>query len=95
MWKHAVLTHPIYRRCIITQIRSRMFSSRLLLQKALQLTLFTRANCGLCQTAKSAVSGISGKVKPFSYSEVDIMDTGNERWKDVYEFDVPVVGKLT
>ena len=89
------MIHPMYRPFIITQNRSRMFSSRPLLQKALQLTLFTRDNCGLCQTAKSAVSGISGKAKPFSYSEVDIMNTGNERWKDVYEFDVPVVGAST
>lgn len=31
------------------------------------------------------------KRRPFDYEEKDIMDAGNKQWKDVYEFDVPVL----
>lgn len=55
-----------------------------------RLTLFTRANCGLCDTAKLTVSKLRQR-REFDYKEVDIMAPGNKEWKDVYEFDVPVL----
>ncbi|PGH05130.1 hypothetical protein AJ79_06878 [Helicocarpus griseus UAMH5409] len=60
-----------------------------LLQSA-RLTLFTRVNCGLCDTAKNTIANLQLK-KPFSYTEIDIMVPQNKTWKDVYEFDVPVL----
>jgi hypothetical protein len=57
---------------------------------AVRVTLFTRVGCGLCDTAKHAVTQLH-KRRPFDYSEVDIMVPSNKEWKDVYEFDVPVL----
>ncbi|KAL4866459.1 hypothetical protein BDV12DRAFT_199173 [Aspergillus spectabilis] len=57
---------------------------------AARVTLFTRVGCGLCDTAKHTVTQLH-KRRPFDYSEVDIMVPGNKEWKDVYEFDVPVL----
>ncbi|KAJ5689913.1 hypothetical protein N7462_004305 [Penicillium macrosclerotiorum] len=66
-----------------------MFPTRVLFDPA-RLTLFTRAGCGLCDTAKHAVIQVQ-KRRPFDYVEKDIMDSENKSWKDVYEFDVPVL----
>lgn len=66
-----------------------MRATRALLQNV-QLTLFTRANCGLCDTAKHTLAQLKKK-KDFAYLELDIMKPGNKEWKDVYEFDVPVL----
>ena len=33
-----------------------------------------------------------GKTRSFEYNEIDVMDPGEEAWKNAYEFDVPVVG---
>lgn len=55
-----------------------------------RVTLFTRANCSLCSTAKSVISSL-GKKRSFEYNEVDVMAAGQQRWKDLYEFDTPVV----
>lgn len=66
-----------------------MFPTRALFGSA-RLTLFTRAGCGLCDTAKLAVLQV-GKRRPFEYVERDIMESGNKTWKDAYEFDVPVL----
>ncbi|ODM16910.1 hypothetical protein SI65_07875 [Aspergillus cristatus] len=66
-----------------------MFATRALLQAA-RVTLFTRAGCGLCDTAKHTVVQLN-KRKPFNYEELDIMTPANKQWKDVYEFDVPVL----
>lgn len=59
-------------------------------QHLARLTLFTRAGCGLCDTAKHTVTQLQ-KRRPFEYVEKDIMDAKNKQWKDVYEFDVPVL----
>ncbi|EXJ58636.1 hypothetical protein A1O7_06063 [Cladophialophora yegresii CBS 114405] len=57
-----------------------------------QLTLFTRATCGLCDVAKSRVVEFNKKQsEPVKYSEVDIMEPGHQKWKDAYDFDVPVL----
>ncbi|KKK17057.1 hypothetical protein P175DRAFT_0491082 [Aspergillus ochraceoroseus IBT 24754] len=58
--------------------------------QAARVTLFTRAGCGLCDTAKYNVTQVR-KRRPFNYAEVDIMVPNNKEWKDVYEFDVPVL----
>ena len=63
-----------------------------LLQHASRVTLFTRANCSLCDQAKLELSRAWEK-KPFEFKEVDIMACGQEQWKDVYEFDTPVVSE--
>ena len=55
-----------------------------------RLTLFTRAQCGLCDTAKLTLSKLQQQ-RTFRYTEVDIMVPENKKWKDVYEFDVPVL----
>ncbi|KAH8697383.1 hypothetical protein BGW36DRAFT_167331 [Talaromyces proteolyticus] len=57
---------------------------------AARLTLFTRAHCGLCDTAKLTVSKLQ-KRRRFDYTEIDIMTPEHKQWKDVYEFDVPVL----
>ncbi|KAJ5767160.1 uncharacterized protein N7511_004776 [Penicillium nucicola] len=66
-----------------------MFPTRSLLGSA-RLTLFTRAGCGLCDTAKNTVLQLQ-KRRSFEYVEQDIMEPANKQWKDVYEFDVPVL----
>jgi glutaredoxin len=66
-----------------------MFPTARLLQAA-RVTFFTRAGCGLCDTAKNTVAQLQ-KRRPFEYSEIDIMVPGNKEWKGVYEFDVPVL----
>lgn len=66
-----------------------MFPTRVLLNQA-RLTLFTRAGCGLCDTAKHTVIQLQ-KRRPFEYAERDIMEPGNKSWRDVYDFDVPVL----
>lgn len=55
-----------------------------------RLTLFTRAQCGLCDTAKLTLSKFQQR-RTVRYTEVDIMVPENKKWKDVYEFDVPVL----
>ena len=67
-----------------------MHSSIRFLERAAKLVLFTRSNCSLCDTAKSVVSTVR-KRHDVDFVEVDIMAAGNEEWREVYEFDVPVV----
>lgn len=67
-----------------------MLPTRILLSQAVRVTLFTRAGCGLCDTAKRTVVNLNQR-KQFDYSELDIMMPENKAWKDVYEFDVPVL----
>ncbi|KAG0056655.1 hypothetical protein BGZ83_004180 [Gryganskiella cystojenkinii] len=55
----------------------------------LRLTLFTKANCGLCTTAKEALTRVQTKV-PFHLDQVDIYAPGKEAAQK-YMFDVPVV----
>lgn len=59
-------------------------------QYSARVTLFTRANCSLCETAKRVVTDLQQK-REFEYREIDIMREGQEAWKDIYEFDTPVV----
>ncbi|KAL2430401.1 hypothetical protein ABEF95_006720 [Exophiala dermatitidis] len=67
-----------------------MRPSLVLRTAAVRLTLFTRANCGLCDVAKSRIAEVQKK-RNIDYQEVDIMSPGQEKWKDIYDFDVPVL----
>lgn len=60
----------------------RMYSAR--------LTLFTKSDCGLCDTAKVRLAEVQ-KRRTVEYREVDIMDKANKEWLDCYAFDVPVL----
>lgn len=60
------------------------------LAQAARVTLFTRAGCGLCDTAKHTVTQLH-KRRPFDYTETDIQLPEHKQWKDVYDYDVPVL----
>lgn len=61
------------------------------LLQACRITLFTRENCGLCGEARSVLSDV-WDTRPFQFKEVDIIKSdAKPRWRDLYEFDVPVV----
>lgn len=57
---------------------------------ATRLTLFTRATCGLCDVAKTRIQEFQKK-RPIDYSEIDISAPEHRKWRDVYDFDVPVL----
>ncbi|KAI1166609.1 hypothetical protein F5B18DRAFT_648673 [Nemania serpens] len=59
--------------------------------QACRITLFTRQNCGLCSDARSVLSDV-WDTRPFQFKEVDIVssETG-PRWRELYDFDVPVI----
>lgn len=67
-----------------------MHPSRILRQHTARLTLFTKANCSLCDTAKGRIDQLRTR-RNVEYSEIDVMAPGQKRWKDVYEFDTPVL----
>ncbi|KAF9296335.1 hypothetical protein BGZ88_000126 [Linnemannia elongata] len=59
----------------------------------LRLTLFTKTNCGLCTTAKEALTRVQTKARssiPFQLDQIDIYAPGQEAAQK-YMFDVPVV----
>ncbi|TQS38994.1 hypothetical protein Golomagni_00487 [Golovinomyces magnicellulatus] len=57
---------------------------------ACRITLFTRANCSLCTNAKQILSDVH-KLRSFKYHEIDIMKSESKKWRDLYEFDTPVI----
>jgi glutaredoxin len=61
-----------------------------LLQHACRITLFTRANCSLCTKAKQTLSSV-WDVRPFEFKEIDVMKLEEKNWRDLYEYDTPVV----
>jgi hypothetical protein len=61
-----------------------------LLHHKLRLTLFTHAQCSLCIPFKDVLAKVWAK-RAFEYVEVDIKAKGNEKWKGLYEFDIPVL----
>ena len=67
-----------------------MRSTAFLLKQCVRVTMFSRKNCSLCDEGKEVLSKVWNK-KPFEYSEVDVMAKKQEKWKALYEFDVPVV----
>ncbi|KAK5051359.1 hypothetical protein LTR84_003011 [Exophiala bonariae] len=56
-----------------------------------RLTLFTRVNCGLCDTAKTRIQEFQKRRPKIDYSEIDISAPGQDKWRNVYDFDVPVL----
>ncbi|KAI1505256.1 hypothetical protein F5X99DRAFT_405149 [Biscogniauxia marginata] len=61
------------------------------LSQACRITLFTRKNCGLCTEARSVLSDVWDS-RPFHFKEIDIIESDSvPRWRDLYEFDVPVI----
>lgn len=73
----------------VTQCRD-MRTKVQLTQNLTRLTLFTRPNCSLCDSAKLVLQAL-GRTKHFEMKQVDVMDPVNKRWKMIYEFDTPVV----
>lgn len=61
------------------------------LQYTARITLFSRPNCSLCDTAKATVNRLS-EARSVECNVVDVMSAGTTQWKDLYEFDAPVVG---
>jgi hypothetical protein len=68
----------------------KMFPTQRLLH-ASRITLFMRHNCGLCHQAKGVLSDVWDK-RPFEYTEIDLAQPSFESWKNLYDFDIPVVG---
>lgn len=70
-----------------------MFATRRLLFST-RITFFTRETCGLCNQAKHVLSDVWDK-RPFDYTEVnvDLPKPESKQWRDIYDFDVPVVSK--
>ncbi|KAI2607063.1 uncharacterized protein GGS25DRAFT_317204 [Hypoxylon fragiforme] len=61
------------------------------LLQSCRITLFTRENCGLCTEARSVLSNVWDS-RPFQFKEIDIIKSDfKPRWRDLYEFDVPVI----
>lgn len=55
-----------------------------------RITLFTRKDCGLCDAARFVLSNVQ-HTRPFMIKVVDIMKPEAKPWRDLYDFDVPVV----
>jgi hypothetical protein len=69
----------------------KMRASAILRQQwSLRMTLFIRQNCSLCTDAKDVMSKVWDR-RPFEYTEIDVMAPGQTKWKNLYEFDTPVV----
>ncbi|KAG6036184.1 hypothetical protein E4U19_003567 [Claviceps sp. Clav32 group G5] len=66
-----------------------MFASQRLLQ-ACRITLFTRDNCGLCAQAKGVLSNVWDQ-RPFAYREVNLALPESNAWRELYDFDIPVI----
>jgi len=50
-------------------------------------------NCSLCTNAKQTLSNV-WDVRPFHYTEIDVMKPDAKKWRDLYEFDTPVVSSI-
>jgi glutaredoxin len=55
-----------------------------------RLTLFTRSNCSLCDVAKSKIAEVQKK-RSVEYNEVDVMAPGQKQWKQLYQYETPVL----
>lgn len=55
-----------------------------------RITMFTRDNCSLCTDAKSVLSSVWDR-RQFRYEEVNLAKSEAKQWKDLYDFDIPVV----
>ncbi|KAG6026453.1 hypothetical protein E4U41_001263 [Claviceps citrina] len=66
-----------------------MFVSQRLMQ-ACRITLFTRENCSLCTQAKRVLSDVRHQ-RPFAYNEVNLALPESNPWRELYDFDIPVI----
>ena len=71
-----------------------MHASAILRSLPYRLTLFTRPGCSLCDDAKVVLSRVWDR-RPFHYDEIDVMAPDQVRWKELYEFDTPVVSPFS
>ncbi|ODV84478.1 hypothetical protein CANARDRAFT_29028 [[Candida] arabinofermentans NRRL YB-2248] len=68
-------------------------------KSSINLTFFSKPNCGLCDEAKSKLNDIlnNSKVQPLVASNaidlktIDITEDGNKSWFDCYRYDIPVL----
>jgi glutaredoxin len=69
-----------------------MRPSRILSMYSAKLTLFTRANCSLCDIAKSKIAEVQKK-RTVEYDEIDVMkdDPALAKWREMYEYETPVL----
>ncbi|KAK3354815.1 hypothetical protein B0H65DRAFT_544106 [Neurospora tetraspora] len=65
-------------------------TSRLFQPFPSRITFFRREGCGLCVQARSVLSDVWDR-RPFEYKEVDIVKPESKAWRDLYDFDVPVI----
>ncbi|RMD40535.1 hypothetical protein DV735_g4581, partial [Chaetothyriales sp. CBS 134920] len=69
---------------------ARMRATLVLRNYAAKLTLFTGKNCSLCDVAKGQLAQVR-KRRAVEYSEVDITADGNQRYRELYKYDIPVL----
>ncbi|RDW75042.1 glutaredoxin-like protein [Coleophoma cylindrospora] len=50
----------------------------------------TSPDCQLCTNAKYTLSDV-WNIRPFHYEEIDVMTPEGKIWRDLYEFDTPVI----
>ncbi|QIX01648.1 hypothetical protein AMS68_007165 [Peltaster fructicola] len=67
-----------------------MRATTILGQWCIRTTLFTRPGCSLCIDAKNVLDRV-WKRRPFEFTQIDIAQPQNKKWKEIYDFDVPVV----
>lgn len=93
-WPSEDVSKPIHfpYLCVVRVSRTShgMYPTIRLLQHACRITLFTRANCSLCTKAKQTLSDV-WDVRPFEFKEIDVMKPEEKNWRDLYEYDTPVV----
>ena len=59
-------------------------------QLPIRITYFTRDGCQLCVNAKETLGKV-WELKPFVYEEINVMKPDQVVWRNLYEFDTPVV----
>ena len=66
-------------------------------RKAVSLTVFTSPTCTLCEPTKFVCRKVGNDFNKkygrlvVDYSEVDITSSSNIKWKELYEYKIPVV----
>jgi glutaredoxin len=56
----------------------------------IQVTLFTRENCHLCEAAREVIERVRQRI-PFELQLIDIDEPTHEQWLDRYDHHVPVI----
>ena len=62
-------------------------------QLPIRITYFTRDGCQLCVNAKETLGKV-WELKPFVYEEINVMEPDQVVWRNLYEFDTPVVSDV-